>query len=176
MLENWKRAFGLTAVIVLVMLFGLISPELLLTQPRPANVRDADNGDRQEIYNSVANADFAAGIPVASGTVGAPVPAGKRLIVEQISFKCYLPAGQLANLFASSTFIPATHVSDNTLGGTTSGTMQLVKIRFDAGTGFGLAMIRLPLDSKTSPQYPKPYLWDSIPSYTSHHNSKPAST
>jgi hypothetical protein len=62
-------------------------------QVRPAIVRDLDNGDRQQIYlHDVTVLQFD-GLRASDECLD-PVPAGKRLVIEHVTARVYVPIGQ----------------------------------------------------------------------------------
>lgn len=81
------------------------------TTPKPAIVRDVDNGDRATLYQEeITNLLF----EPAQGRVecGDPVPAGKRLVIEHVTTRVSTPPGQAITVglktwpLGVGTFIP----------------------------------------------------------------------
>jgi hypothetical protein len=63
------------------------------TAPKPALVRDVDNGDRAVIYEEeIANLLFEPS--QGREECGTPVPAGKRLVIEHVTARVSTPPGQ----------------------------------------------------------------------------------
>jgi hypothetical protein len=116
---------------------GVPSSSDAQTTPKPALVRDVDNGDRAAIYQEeITNLLF----EPAQGRdeCGAPIPAGKRLVIEHVTTRVSTPIGQ--GIYAAlkvgglgfGTFIPL--VPHGTLNGRSYYVgAQPVTLRADAG-------------------------------------------